>query len=110
MSSIPERQAPIDRAIVNAMIESTPETWQEIVLTLERMEYSTEVSSIGNFSHELTSPEGYPPVCPTDSLFEATYRLDELLQSSGNHRLSKAIYSAKAVGDNWSFHADYEYN
>lgn len=106
MTSLQEQQAPIDAAIVNAMIESTPETWQEIVLTLVRSEAS---NSIGDFTHELSSPEGFPPVGPVGSLLEATYKLDELFQLTSKLRLAKAVYVAKAVGNNWSYHADFQY-
>lgn len=105
MPTLAEQQAPIDAAVVNAMIESTPEDWKEIVLTLRRSQSS---EGIGGFSHELSSPEGYPPVGPAASLFDATYRLDSLLQSHGGI-ISMAIYSAKAVGESWSYSVKFEY-
>lgn len=106
MPSLQEQQAPIDTAIVNAMIESTPETWHEIILTLVRKPGS---SSIGGFTHELSSPEGYPPVGAADSLYEATYKLDDLLQGKAEKRISKAVYRVKSVGERWSFNAEFEY-
>lgn len=106
MPWIQEQQAPIDMAIVNAMIESTPETWQEIVLTLVR---KPGPPSIGGFTHELSSPEGYSPVGAADSLYEATYRLDDLLQGKVEKLISKAVYRAKSVGESWSFNAEFEY-
>lgn len=106
MLSLQEQQAPIDMAIVNAMIESTPETWHEIVLTLVRKPGS---SGIGGFTHELSSPEGYPPVGAAESLYEATYRLDDLLQGTAERQISKAVYRAKSVGESWSFNAEFEY-
>lgn len=106
MPSLQEQQAPIDMAIVNAMIESTPDTWQEIVLILVR---KPGPSSIGNFTHELSSPEGYPPAGATDRLYEATYRLDDLIQGTGNAPILKAIYRAKAVGGSWSYQIEFEY-
>ncbi len=106
MPTLRELQAPIDAAIVNAMIESTPGTWQQIVLTLVRAPGQT---CVGNFTHELSSPEGHAPVGPTDSLFDATYRLDELLQRAEGGLLSKAVYIAKSVGGSWSFHAEFQY-
>jgi hypothetical protein len=106
MPSLQELQAPIDSEIVNAMIESTPDTWSQIVLTITR---NGESSGIGDFSHELTSPDGRPPVGPADSLYEATYKLDQLLQSAGGV-LQKAVYLAKAVEEKWSFSAKFEYS
>jgi hypothetical protein len=106
MPSLQELQSPIDSAIVNSMIESTPETWSQITLTLVRESNS---SGVGNFTHELSSPEGHAPVGPAESLFEATYQLDELFHTHGERLFTKAIYRANAVGDGWSYHAEFEY-
>lgn len=96
-------QAPVDAAIVNAMIESTPESWSEIVLTLAR-----SGGEIGAFRHELVSPEGHPPVGPAESMYEATYRLDELLRAHAGV-LSKATYVAKYINESWSYQVSFEY-
>ena len=106
MASLQELQQPIDRAIVDAMIESTPETWRSIVLTLER---ASSNSDIGAFRHELSSPEVHPPVGGAPSLFEATYRLDILLRTHGGV-LRRAVYRATKKDDTWSWSADYEYD
>ncbi len=106
MPSIQELQLPIDAAIVNAMIESTPENWQEIVLTLTRPPTET---GVGNFSHELSSPEGHAPVGPADTLYDATYALDDLFQSVPGGRLVKAVYVAKAKQSGWSYESQFEY-
>ena len=87
-SSLQDLQAPLDRAIVDAMIASTPENWSHIVLTLRR---PAEDRKVGHFTHELSSPVGLPPVAQDDALFDATYRLDELLQARGA-LLSRAVY------------------
>jgi len=103
--SLQTLQAPLDRAIVDAMIASTPEDWSHIVLTIHRPIGSREV---GHFTHELSSPSGLPPVAPDVSLFEATYRLDELLQSHGAH-LSKAVYDVHYAEGQGRFTASFEY-
>jgi hypothetical protein len=87
------------------MIESTPEEWSEILLTLSRVPTD---HAFGAFYHELSSPQGYPPVGPADSLFAATYQLDELLQSHGA-KLAKATYTAKQQDSNWTYSAQFEY-
>jgi len=106
MATLQELQAPIDAAIINAMIESTPETWCEIVLTLSR---APGDMGIGSFLHEFASPEGHAPVGPAESLYDATYKLDALIQSAGRGVISKAVYVAKSVGDKWSYQATFEY-
>jgi len=108
MPSIQEQQAPIDKAIVNAMIESTPESWDVIVLTLSRAPVTQEQNFVGSFLHELTSPQDTRPCGPCDSLFEATFRLDQLLRSNGSV-LRSAVYKATNNGTEWSFDAEFKY-
>ena len=98
-------QAPIDRAIVDAMIASTPESWSHIVLTLLR---PAEDSDVGHFTHDLSSPAGLPPVAPDDALFDATYRLDALLQGSGA-LVTKAVYEVHFTEGHGRFTASFEY-
>jgi hypothetical protein len=105
MPTLQEQQAPIDAEIVNAMIASTPETWNAIRLILER---ETGKKAVGQFVHELSSPEGHPPVGPDMSLFEATFNLDSLLQSRGGF-LRRAEYLAEQKGEQWSYKSKFEY-
>jgi hypothetical protein len=60
------------------------------------------------FLHEFSSPQGYAPVFPADSVFEATYKLDELLRSVGGV-LAKAVYTATQGEGVWRFHSEYQY-
>lgn len=113
MQNLQERQRLIDAELVQAMIESTPESWEQIVLTLTRSSarQSSEVAGLrdlGNFYYELSSPEGHAPVGPADSLFAATYKLDELLQGAQGY-LVRAVYVARQEGDNWTYKANFEY-
>jgi hypothetical protein len=113
MQNLQEQQRLIDAELVQAMIESTPESWEQIVLTLTRLPSSASngaarLAALGNFHHELSSPQGYAPVGPADSLYAATYKLDELLQSAQG-LLLKAVYIARQEGDDWTFNADFEY-
>ena len=103
--SLQDLQAPIDDAIVDAMIASTPENWSHIVLTLLR---AGEDRDVGHFTHELSSPAGLPPVAPDVSLFDATYRLDELFQGHGAF-LSKAVYEVHYTDGHGRFTASFEY-
>ena len=105
MKDIQELQKPIDLAIVNSMIESTPEEWTSITLVLTK---ESKEKNIGEFIHELSSPEGHAPVSPEMTLYEASHKLDKLLQSN-NAIIKKSIYKATYDGDNWSYVAEFEY-
>src|SRR4051812_42431949 len=99
MADLQEEQPLLDRAVCDAMVASTPETWNVIVLTIVRPADSTEV---GKLLHSISSPEGHPPVMPDDSLYEATFRLDDLFQRHGAifHR---AIYRVELMPDSWKY-------
>lgn len=105
MKKYQQLQQPIDEAIVNAMIISTPESWKEIVLEIWHEETNPENFEL---SHSITSPEGYPPVAPDISLFEATFKLEKLIEKNGS-KLKKAIYIARNDGDDWHYKANFEY-
>jgi hypothetical protein len=100
-----EQQAPIDRAIADAMVQSVPEEWNRIVLELTRPHKETRV---GDLVHVISSPEGFPPVMPVEELFSATYRLDELFQSHGAV-FTRAIYEVTLKPESWSWRASFEY-
>jgi hypothetical protein len=113
MQNLQEQQRLVDAELVQAMIESTPESWEQIVLTLTRLPSTasngaTTFGAFGNFHHELSSPQGHAPVGPADSLYAATYKLDELLQDARG-LLVRAVYFAKQEGDSWTFKANFDY-
>jgi hypothetical protein len=105
MSTLQEMQASIDAEIVNAMIVSAPETWKAVLLVLEREPGKKDV---GQFVHELSSPDGNTPVGPDMSLFEATYKLDALIQDHGG-LLRRAEYLVQLNGLQWSYKSKFEY-
>jgi hypothetical protein len=106
MGTLQDEQPPFDRAVCDAMVASTPDDWNIIVLTIERPERST---SIGELSHSISSPEQHPPVMPDDSLYDATYRLDELFQRHGGV-FRRAVYRVELFPDSWNYTADFEYD
>jgi hypothetical protein len=105
MATLQDEQPPFDRAICDAMVASTPEDWNVIVLELQRPKGKT---GVGDFLHELRSPEGRAPVMPDDSMYEATYRLDELLRKHGGF-LRRATYTVTLSADSWKYSADFDY-
>lgn len=106
VGQLQDKQPPFDRAVCDAMVASTPDTWRVIVLTLER---PAGVPAIGELEHSLSSPEGHPPVIPDDSMYEATYRLDELFHGHGAV-FRKAVYRVELLPDTWKYRAEFEYD
>jgi hypothetical protein len=114
MQILQERQRLIDAELVQAMIESTPESWVQIVLTLTRSRPTdlpvdaARPGQLGGLFLELSSPEGYPPVGGTDSLSQAVCKLDDMLRGA-HGLLVKAVYVATQENGEWKYHAEYEY-
>src|SRR4051812_4739383 len=106
MSTLQDEQPPFDRAVCDAMVSSTPETWGVIVLALERPQ---GVTALGQLRHSLSSPEGHPPVVPHGALYEASYRLDELFRRHGS-MFRRAVYRVELLPDSWRYTADFEYD
>jgi len=98
-------QTPLHRAIVDAVIASTPEDWTHMTLTITRQAHSREV---GRLIHELHSNEGYAPIIPSAELLDATYRLDELLQSYGAV-FTRAVYEVRFKDGKGKFKSTFEY-
>jgi hypothetical protein len=106
MGKLQDEQPPFDRAICDAMVASTPDDWSVIVLTIERPDGTT---AVGELSHSLSSPGHNRPAMPDDSLYGATYRLDELFQRHGG-LFRRAVYRVELLADSWRYTADFEYD
>ena len=106
MPTLQDEQPPLDRAVCDAMVLSVPYNWNIIVLTLKRPPAATQ---IGDLEHSISSPEGFPPVMPDDSLYDATYRLDELFQRYGG-TFRTAVYRVELMPDSWRYRAKFEYD
>ena len=104
--TLQDEQPPFDRAVCDAMVASTPDDWSVIVLTIERPEGITRV---GQLQHSLNSPDHCEPAMPDDSLFESTYRLDELFRRHGAVFL-RAVYRVELSMDSWRYTAEFEYD
>jgi hypothetical protein len=106
MPTLHEEQPAFDRAVCDAMVASTPDTWNTILLTLERSKAATQ---LGEFEHSISSPDGLPPVMPDPSLYDATYKLDQLFQKHGAP-FRRAIYRVELLPDSWKYTAEFEYD
>ena len=106
MGNLQEEQKPFDRAVCDAMIASTPEDWNVVVLVIERLPGAT---AVGELTHTISSPDHNLPAMPDDSLFDATYRLDELFQRHGAV-FRRAEYRVELLPDSWKYTADFDYD
>jgi hypothetical protein len=106
MPTLQQEQQPIDEAITRSVLQSIPADWTAAVLTLERR---SESSGVGDFSHSLASGDGRRPVMPDDSLYDATFRLDEVFRRHGAF-LTRVTYRVEQrAGGEWSYSADYQH-
>jgi hypothetical protein len=98
-----ERQTKILGQLAAALVEATPEWWDEATLALERRDQSC--------AHVITS-EAYPEdvVTPTDEIYEETLSLQELFESGGKSwRSVKFRIVRNPADDTWSYTVDYGY-
>lgn len=80
--TLQDEQTPIDREIVEEVVSLTPESWDRIVLEVE---YSNDEDGEG-FGHVIYSPDGHRDIVePSEELFDATWRLQELFKKYGGH-------------------------
>jgi hypothetical protein len=107
MATLQEQQQPIDIAIVNGIVSSTPEHWKKIVLEASQLVESGNKEAITII---LASPEGYMDlVRPKPMLVMALRHLSMLFAEHGKS-WSKVTYRLVDAGQgDWSFKADFEY-
>jgi len=104
--TLQEQQLPIDRQLVSALIEATPETWSAAALHVIRAdEKGNERMEV-----EITSPEGHKePIGATDEIYEALYALSDCFRAHGKV-WKKVTYVAEMGNDeNWRYKASFEY-
>ncbi len=101
--SLENRQRPIDLALVNELIATTPECWDEISLII-RCDKSSQVNV------EIIGPStSNERVSASEILLEHSLALVDLLRSHGG-ALKEARYRAQLRQDSsWTFNAKFEY-
>lgn len=101
-----EKQAPIDRDLVQALIAATPETWGAAAMLVERQDDGTNEKML----IEISSPEGHADLIgPTDEIYEGLYRLSDCFRSEGKvWRTVKYEVSLSAEG-NWKYQVHFSY-
>jgi hypothetical protein len=107
MTALQEQQQPIDIAIVNGIVASTPEHWKKIVMEASRR---SEPDGTEAITIILASPEGHADlVSPDPSLVTALRSLSLLFAEHGSPWAKVTYRLMDAGGDNWSFKANFEY-
>ncbi len=106
MSSLVEKEAPIDAEIANALIVATPESWRQAKMSVTRLE---------DGQHEkmrilISSPEGYPEIItPTDEIYTGLYKLSDLFHEHGTV-WRDVHYSVECTGNgDWKFSVRFGY-
>jgi hypothetical protein len=101
-----EEEGPIDEAIVNELVELTPEWWRSAALEVT---YSTE-NGIEKYAHIIRSLDGHKdPVLPSDKLYATTHDLGLLFRRHGK-QWKRARYEIRLQDDGtWKYTVDFEY-
>jgi hypothetical protein len=106
MATLQDEQAPIDRQIVEAVIDLLPETWESANLTVNRhREGENEKLSIA-----VTSPEGHKDlILPEQHIYDLLYQLIDCFARHG--RVWNQVKYALTLDDddNWHFIIDFKY-
>lgn len=103
------QQAPIDRAVVQALIGSIPEDWEAASMMVLRV----EEASGERLSVEISSDD-HPdrPVMPDDAIFEALYRSVDCFRQYGTGKVWRSVryeVSSNAEG-NWRYNVQFGYD
>jgi hypothetical protein len=98
----------VHRAIVDGIIASTPDTWDEIYLTLTHNLYPNGDEGL---AHELSCPQAHPTEFaePTQALYDATRQLLDICKRRGQSWRSAKYHVTKKSDSSWSFVVDFSY-
>jgi hypothetical protein len=104
--NLKDEETPIDREIVNELVELTPEWWKAAVLDVS----FSEKDGVARYEHVISSPEGQKePIDPSAELLDATYRLGQVFRRHGRH-WRNAGYSIHLQQDGkWKYTVDFGY-
>jgi hypothetical protein len=101
-----QRQAPLDRAVANALIAATPERWSSASLVVDREEDGSQE----RMSIVITSPEGRPePVGPTDEIYSSLYALVDHFRERGTIWRSASCFVSQDENGDWKYSIQFAY-
>jgi hypothetical protein len=106
MTSLVERQVPIDMELANALVIATPETWNAAEMTVEReQEGSRETMKIS-----ISNPEGLRDlVGPTDEIYTGLYKLSDLFREYGKMWVRVSYFVSLNSDGSWKYTVKFEY-
>lgn len=107
MSDLLNKQASIDRDVVNAMIMATPETWSAIEMRVDR---EVDEAGVERMAVSISSPEGLrDPIMPSDEILNALHQLSELFQE--HEKVWKQVQYNASINEqgNWRYKVNFEY-
>lgn len=107
MSTLQEKEGPLDQAIVNSLIEATPEWWKSAVLEVD---YRPRKGGIEGYAHTISSPEGHRDVIhATDEMCSLTYQLAQLFREYGRQWV-KVVYKIEQLPTGaWNYAVEFSY-
>ncbi len=106
MTNLLDEQIPIDRAIANALVMATPDTWGAIKMTVSR-----EVDErFDRTTVTISSPEGHSePIRPTDEILEFLSDLFNLFNAHEIHCRGMVYYLSQDPAGGWDYHVNFDY-
>lgn len=107
MKTLQEQEGPIDQAIVNSLVESTPDWWKSALLEIEQKNHS---QGIVGYTHKISSPEGHRDIVQaTEELCLHTFELAELFREHGK-QWTKAVFRIEQLPtSDWNYVVDFSY-
>lgn len=101
-----EKQAPVDRYLVEALIAATPENWNAAEMLVERQDDGINEKML----IEISSPEGHTDlVGPTDEIYEGLYCLSDCFRSEGKMWRSARYQISLSAEGNWRYQVHFNY-
>jgi hypothetical protein len=106
MATLQDKQAPIDRQLIEALIAATPESWDAADMVAERR----REGDVEKMAITITNPHGRKElVGATDDIYEGLYRLSDLFARHG--QVWRRVRYSIGLDDRgaWKYEADFEY-
>lgn len=107
MTTLEDAQAPIDMAIVDALIACAPRAWRAVRMQVER---TTEPDGSEGHKISIDNPDGGRGLASLSTALTLEVRKLSLLFHERKAPFRKLVYEARAADDGaWDFTAKYEY-
>lgn len=106
MSSLLEKQAPIDAEIADALVVATPESWQQAAMSVARV----EEGKYEKLNISISSPEGRKEIItPTEEIYAGLYKLSDLFREYRTMWSAVHYYVELKEDGDWKYSVRFEY-